>query len=157
MLLEQPDVEKFLEHGAEGHPGVTEQSGRELGVEQPPGQQTHLVQAVQVLAGGVDDPLRIGDRRRERTEVGRTRAAGWFGGRPEGDGVDQVGAGAAAAELDQVGPLAVAEAVGPFGVHGDRSRSGLQADDRRLQLRGGARSPGERRQPAGSVGPLRVS
>ena len=42
----------------------------------------------------------------------------------EGFGIDQPGAGAFAADLDQEGALAVTEAGGPFGVHARRAVAG---------------------------------
>ena len=49
----------------------------------------------------------------------------------EGDRVDQPGAGALAAHLDQEGALAVAEAGGALGVHGDRAGAGGDGAARR--------------------------
>ena len=81
------------------------------------GRMPDLGQARQVLAGGVQHPLGVGDRGGELVQV---RAA---------DRVDQPGAGALAAQLDQVGPLAVAVARGALGVDGDRSGAGGERGD----------------------------
>ena len=138
MLLQQPDAEQLLEHGAQGDPRIAEQPAGQLGVEQRPRAADPPRTGSEVLAGRVDDPLRIGDRRTERTEIGRTCAAGGSAGGPKAMGSIRWVPEPRPAELDQIGALAVAEAVGPLGVHRDRAGSGLQAGDRRVQLGGGA-------------------
>jgi hypothetical protein len=110
VLLEQADAEQLLDHGAERHPRVAQQPPRQLGVEEGTGHQPHLEQARQVLAGGVHDPLRVLQDSTQLRQVGR---------HAEGDWVDQMGAGTCASKLQQVGALAVAEAVGPLGVDRD--------------------------------------
>ena len=56
---------------------------------------------------------RLGDRIAQCGEIG------WL---TERDRIDQMGPGPRAAQLDEVGALAVAEAVCPFGIHSDRAR-----------------------------------
>ena len=60
----------------------------------------------------------------------------------ERDRIDQVGAGAGSAQLDQVGPLAVAEAVGPLGVHRDRTVPAASASIERVSCVSVSRRPG---------------
>jgi hypothetical protein len=76
VLLQQPHAEQLFDHGAEGDPGVTEQSGGEFGVEQSPGNQSDLIQTRQVLAGRMDDPLGLRNRGTKGRQVGRLTERG---------------------------------------------------------------------------------
>ncbi|GAB4000157.1 hypothetical protein GCM10029992_31200 [Glycomyces albus] len=76
--------------------------------------QVQLVQAGQVLAGRVQDPLRAVQGAPQRLEVlDRHR-------------VDQDRADAGAADLDEVGAPRVAETRGAFGVDGDGTGTGAE-------------------------------
>ena len=66
-----------------------------------------------------------------------------------GIGVDQPGAGASAAELDQVGALAVAESGGALGV--DAGRSGSGGNGSRAPLQAGLRFNDQRDAVAGCI------
>ncbi len=112
VLLAQRLAERRLDQRGQPHPGVAQQPAGELGVEQRHGAQADLGQAGEVLGGGVQDPLHALERLGERGEVG------------ERDRVDQRGAGALAAQLDEVGPGGVAVAGGALGVDGDRTGAG---------------------------------
>ena len=138
VLLQQPDVEQLLEHGAEGDPGVVEQSGGELGVEESGRGHADLEQAGQVLARRVDDPLGVGDRR-----ASSARASGAV----EGGRVDQVGARARPTQLQQVGTLGVPKAVRSLGVDRQRSGAGTERSDGGVDLLGWWTRPRESRRP----------
>ena len=123
VLLQQPDPEQLGDHRPERDPRVVEQPRRQLGVEQAVRRHPDLEQARQVLAGGVDDPLRVSDaRRRARRGPCPSKATG----------IDQVGARARSAHLDEIGPLGVAEAVCALGVDRDRAGARGQCGDRGL-------------------------
>jgi len=109
VLLLHPEAQQGLDQGREPDARVAEEPSGELGVEQRVGVQPDLVEAGEVLGRGVQDPLGAGQDLLQRCHRG------------EGDGVDQRGATAVAAQLDEVGPVGVAVARGPLGVDGDRS------------------------------------
>ena len=109
VLLGHPLAQQRLDQRGQPDPRVAEQPPGELGVEQSRGVQPELGQAGQVLGRGVQDPLGALEGLLQR------------GQRVEGDRVDQEGAGAFAAQLDQVGAGRVAVAGGPLGVDGDRA------------------------------------
>ena len=109
VLLAHPLAQQGLDQGGEPDAGVAEQAAGELGVEERGGLQADLAQAGEVLGRGVQDPLGAGEGLLE-------------GGQGlEGDRVDQPGAGALAAQLDEVGAGRVAVARRPLGVDGDRA------------------------------------
>ena len=131
--------EQLLDHGAEADPLGAGQPAGELGVEEPRGRRptsarqgrswvaacsTHSASAMRVL-----DQRQVGQRNR----------------------VDQPGAGAVAAQLDQVGALAVAVAGGALGVDGDRAGAGRAAPRRtpRAAWSSRSRAAGRRGAPAG--------
>ena len=105
MALRQLQAEHFLHQRGQAHLGDTEQPAGQFGVEQGSRPVAQLVQAGQVLTGRVQHRL---GRRQRRVQAGQVGAA---------DRVDQHGAEPGPAELDQEGPLAVAEAGGTLGVH----------------------------------------
>jgi hypothetical protein len=117
VLLQQPYPEQLLDHGAEGNAGIAQQSCGELGVEQSPGSKPDLVQTRQVLTGGMDHPLGLHHRGTE------CRKIGWLA---EGSRIHQMRPCPGAPQLDEIGALAVAEAVCPFCVHGDRPSPAAQ-------------------------------
>ncbi len=102
--------EQGLDQGGQADAGVAEQPAGELGVEERVGVQADLVEAGQVLGGGVQDPLGAAQHLLQR------------GQGVERDRVDQGGAAAVAAQLEEVGALGVAVAGGALGV--DRHRTG---------------------------------
>ncbi len=85
MLLPEPYTEQLLEHRAESHAWIAQQPGGQLGVEQLLGQQRELSEAGQILACGVNHPLRIGNR------LLHCRKVGWL---TEGNRVHEMGPGA---------------------------------------------------------------
>jgi len=105
--LLQDEAQHALDHRAEPHPGEPGDPPGQLGVEEPGGDHAYLAEAGKVLGGGVQHPLDTGERLAEPGQVGT------------GHGVDQRGARAGAAQLDEVGALSVAVAGRPFGVDGD--------------------------------------
>ena len=107
--LLQRQAEQLLDERAEPDPGEPGQPAGQLGVEQPRRGAAPPRRGRQVLGGGVQHPLRAGQRRGELGQVAAER-----------DRVDQRGAGARAAQLHQIGPLRVAEAGRALGVDGDR-------------------------------------
>ena len=138
VLLQQPDAEQLLEHRAERDPGIAEQPAGELGVEQDPRHQSRprtgrcrswLAAWITHSASTMAAPSAL--RSAGSRSFGAVSVPGGTPPSPrgEGDRVDQVGAGAGAAQLDQVGPLAVAEAVGPLGIDRDRPGAGGQPGD----------------------------
>ena len=114
-----------LDQRAEAHPRVAEQPPGQLGVEQLPRPVTQVGQAGQVLGRGVQHGFGTGQRRVQGRQVGA------------GHRVDQHGPGALAAQLDQEGPVPVAEPGGPLGVHRHRPLPAGQGRDGRAE-----RSPG---------------
>ena len=129
--LLQPQAEHGLDHRAEPDPLVAEQPPGQLGVEQLARPEAQLGQARQVLGGGVQHDLGVGQRRVERRQVGA------------GDRVDQRGARPGAAQLHQIGAAAVAVAGGALGVDGDRPGARGEGVARRAPRRR------RRRRPAG--------
>ena len=110
VALLEPQAEDFLDHGAQTDPLEASQPPGKLGVEDRRRDESDLGQAGQVLAGGVQYPLGV---LQDSTEGGKVGA---------GDGVDEGAARTLAAQLHQVGPLAVAVARCPLGVHRYRAR-----------------------------------
>ena len=117
VALLQDEPEDVLHHRAEADAREAGEPPGEFGVEQPGGLHPYLAQARQVLRGGVQHPLRAGQGLAEAGQVGA------------GDGVDERGAGALAAQLDEVGTLAVAVAGGALGIDGDGSGAGGEGGD----------------------------
>jgi hypothetical protein len=122
--LHEADAEVLLDHRAEGDPLVTEQAAGELGVEEPGRVHAELGQAGEVLCRGVQDPFGVTDRGVDRAQVG------------QGDRIDERAAGSGAAQLNEVGPLAVAIARRPLGVEGDRAGARLEGADEVVQAAG---------------------
>ena len=114
VLLGQPVAQQRLDQRRQPDPRVAEQPPGQLGVEQRGGGEPDLVEAGQVLGGGVQDPLGVLERLLQR------------GQRGERDRVDQPGRRALAAQLDQVGAGGVAVARGPLGVDGHRAGAGAE-------------------------------
>ena len=122
VLLLHPAAQQGLHQRGEPDAGVAQQAAGELGVEELGGGEPLVAQAGEVLGGGVQDPLGVADGLLQR-------------GQPvEGDRVDQVGAGALAAQLDEVGAVGVAVARGALGV--DRDRAGAAGDGLADRLQG---------------------
>jgi hypothetical protein len=117
MALLEPEAEHGLDHGAEADPLEPEEPACELGVEERVRAHADPCQAGEVLQGGVQHPLDVGE---DGAEVGQVGA---------GDRIDDGGAGADPPQLDQVGPLAVAISGGTLRVDGDWSRSGRDCPD----------------------------
>ena len=109
MALFQVEAEHLLDERAEGHPRVAEQPAGQFGVEEPPRPVADLSQAGQVLRRRVQHRLGVLQRGVDAGQLGA------------GDRVDEHGARSGAAQLDQVGALAVAEAGRAFGVDRDGS------------------------------------
>ena len=107
--LHQRVAEQRLDHRAEPDAGEAGQPGGELGVEDPRGHEPDLGEARQVLVGGVQHPLGVGDGVLDHREI-RQR-----------DGVEQTGARAVAPHLHEIGALAVPVAGGALGVDGHRA------------------------------------
>ena len=97
MLFLQLDSERALGHGSEADLRPAQEPCRQLGVEQGAGHQTDLTQRRQILAGGVEHPLRFSDRLVQGRVV------------VEGGRVEQEHTGTAAEDLHEVGALRVAE------------------------------------------------
>ena len=96
VLLGQAEPEELLDDGGEPDPLAARRAGPPSSVSKSaPRTHADLREAGQVLAGGVQHPLGAGERRADRGQVRQ-------GGR-----VEQDGAGALAAQLDQEGALAV--------------------------------------------------
>ncbi len=95
MSLLEREAQHLLDHDPKAHPLVTQEPAGKLGVEQRGGPQADLGQAGQVLVGGMQDPLGSTDGVLDAGQVGHR------------DRVDEVGSGSVAADLDQIGPLAV--------------------------------------------------
>ncbi len=127
VLLAHRVAEQLLDENGEPDPGVVEQPAGQLGVEQSCRLHAELGEAEQVLAGGMDDPLRVRDCVGERSQ----RLVGYVAERQR---VHQERPGALPAELDQVGALRVAVAGGALGVDGKRSGAGREGRGRRLEL-----------------------
>jgi hypothetical protein len=106
------DAEKLFHHRAEADAGQAEQPGGQFGVEDADGIQADLAQAGQVLAGGVQDPLLIGESVVELCEVADRRR------------VEEEGASAPAVDLDQVSTLGVGETGRALGIDADRADAG---------------------------------
>ena len=68
----------------------------------------------------MDDPLGVGDRIAQPGEIG------WL---PERDRIDQMSPRSSAAQLDQIGALAVAKSVRPFGIDSDWPGSATECGD----------------------------
>ncbi len=85
VALLQAEPEDVLHHRAEADALVAEQPPGQLGVEQLAGGEADLRQAGEVLRGGVQDDLGVGQRRVQLRQVGA------------GGGVDERAAGAGAA------------------------------------------------------------
>ena len=98
----------MLDDGREADTWQPEQPTAELGVEQLARAQADLREAREVLRGGVQEPLGRPDGLVERGEVRQL------------DRVDEPGPAALAADLDEVGALAVPVARGALGVDRDR-------------------------------------
>ena len=117
VLLLHPRAEQRLDQGRQPDPRVVEQPAGELGVEQRRRRRpTSARQGRSWVAA-----CRIHSASPIASCSGRERR--------QGDRVDQRGAGALAAQLDQVGAVGVAVAGGPLGV--DRDRSGAGGEQRR--------------------------
>jgi hypothetical protein len=72
----------------------------------------------------VDDPLGVSECIAQRGEIGGLTERNW---------IYQVRPRSGAAQLKEVGTLAVTESVGTFGVHSDWPGSGVQRGDGSLQ------------------------
>ena len=115
VALLQPQAEDLLDHGAEAHPREAGQAPGELGVEDRGRHKADLGEAGEVLTGGVQHPLVALQHLAEQRQV---RA---------GDRVDQGAARPLAAQLHEVGALAVAVARRSLGVDRDRPGTGGEA------------------------------
>ena len=113
VLLAHAQAEHGLDQRGQADPRVAEQPAGELGVEE-------LGRGAGRPRAGTAGPgwRRAGSTRRRRAPPGA--GPGWS----SGDRVDQRGAGALAAQLDQVGAVGVAVARGALGVDGDRAGAG---------------------------------
>ncbi|CAO0826031.1 hypothetical protein SMICM17S_03345 [Streptomyces microflavus] len=107
--LLQGVTEDALDHGAEADAREAREASGQLGVEERGGSHAYVPQAGEVLGGGVQDPLGAGQGGGQAGEVGAA------------DRVDQCAARAFAAQLHEVGALAVAVAGGALGVDGHRA------------------------------------
>ena len=116
VLLGKGEPEIVLDDGSEPDPRQTDEPSSELGVEQSRRMQANLRQARQILGGGVQDPLDIGQGVCDGREIG-TR-----------DRVEQPGARALAPDLDEICPLAIAVAGRALRV--DRRRTGASSKER---------------------------
>jgi hypothetical protein len=119
VLLLHPEAEQGLDEGRQPDPWIAEQPAGQLGVEQLRGNQADVGEAGEVLGRGMQDPLGPLEHLLQRRQG------------LERDRVDEVGAAAAAAQLDQVGAVGVPVARGALGVDRDRP---LAALDRRTHL-----------------------
>ncbi len=142
MALGQPETQQPLDHRRQVHPVEPGQPSGKLGVVQRRRLHADFGQARQVLIGAVQDPFvgveHLGDRPQRRQRVGAVA-----------DGVDEHGAGPGPPDLNQVGPVGVAETRRSFGVHGKRSAPTFQESRGRLDLADGHREIGN---PVGRVG-----
>ncbi len=127
--LAQFETEGAFDDGGQPHSIEAGQPSGQLGVVEHRRSQPQLVEAGQVLVGGVQHPLEIVDRRGERGERPGRR-----------DRVEQYRAGAGPSQLHQVGPRGVPETRGAFRVDGEwspargecfrgRGHSGSRGDD----------------------------
>ena len=114
MLLGEAALELALDECGQADAGQVEQPTGELGVEQRLRPHLDLGKTHQVLGRGVQDPFGAADGVVELAEV------------VEGNGIDQRGAAALAADLHEIGPLGVAIARCTFGV--ERHRPGAGRD-----------------------------
>ncbi len=127
VALGQPETQQPLDHGGQVHAFEPGQAARELGVIQRGRPHAHLRQTGQVLIGRVQDPFvgaqHLGHRPQRLQRVAAVAHR-----------VDQHGAGARPADLDQVGPVGVAETRRPLGVHRERPAPTVQALGRGLDF-----------------------
>ena len=119
MALGQPEPQQPLHHGRQVHPVESGQSPGELGVVQRGRTHADLGQTRQILIGGVQDPLVGAEHLGDGPQRGQRVDA-------VADRVDEHGAGAGPPDLDQVGPVGVAETRRPLGVHRERSVPAVQ-------------------------------
>lgn len=127
VALGQPEAQQPLDHGRQVHPLEPGQPPGQLGVIQRRWPHAHLRQTGQVLIRGVQDPLvaaeHLGHRPQRPNRVGAVAHR-----------VDQHGAGPGPADLDQVGPVGVAESRRPLGVHRERPAAAVQPPRRVLDV-----------------------
>ena len=130
MALGQPETQEPFGHGRQVHPVEAGQPAGELGVVQRGRPHADLGQAGQVLIGGVQDPFVSREHLGDGPQRGqRVRAMA--------DGVDEHRAGAGPPDLNQVGPVGVAETRRSLGVHRERSAPTVQELCGRLDLADG--------------------
>lgn len=97
------------DEGGQADALASQQTPGQLGVEQRGRAQAHLRQAGQVLRRRMQDPLDSLGGRIDDGQVGHL------------DGIDERSSGTLPADLDEVGPLAVAVARRTFSVQGQRT------------------------------------
>ena len=117
------------------------QASGQLGVVQRRRPHADLGQTRQILIGGVQDPLVRAEHLGDGPQRGQRVTA-------VADRVDEHGAGAGPPDLNQVGPVGVAETRRPLGVHREWSVPAIQECGGRLDLADGHR---EIRDPVGRV------
>ncbi len=137
MFLGEAKAQQLFDHGGEAHAGQPGEAGGEFGVEEFVRPHAEFGQAGQVLAGRVQDPFDAAQGVVDDAQV------------VEGFRIDQPGAGAFAADLDQEGALAVAEAGGAFGVNARGAVSG--GEGRGAALQAGLGFNDERHAVAGGI------
>ncbi|SHW26810.1 Uncharacterised protein [Mycobacteroides abscessus subsp. abscessus] len=117
--LLQAEAQQPLHHGRQVHPVVSGQPAAQFGVVQGRRLHTQFGKARQILVGRMQNPLvGVHDLGHRRQRFQRVDAVA--------DGVDQHRAGTCAPNLDQVGPVGVAEARRPLGVDREGTVSGCQ-------------------------------
>ena len=137
--LGQSETQEPFDHDRQVHPVEPGQSSGQLGVVELRRPHADLGQARQVLIGGVQDPFVVAEHVRDGPQRGQRVGA-------VADRVDEHGAGAGPPDLDQIGPVGVAEPRRPLGVHRERPVPAAQ------QL---ARPPRSRRPSPKVAEPLR--
>jgi hypothetical protein len=101
------DAEQLLDDWSESHARKARQASPEFGVEDAARIEAHLAQAGEILAGRVQNPLLIGHERGELRKIADR-------GR-----IEEEGARTASEDLDEVGPLRIAEAGRTLGIDGE--------------------------------------
>ena len=137
MFLGQAEAQQLFDDGGQPDARQPGQARGEFGVEQLVRPHAKLGQARKVLAGRVQDPFDAVEGIVDDAQV------------IEGFGIDQPGAGAFAADLDQEGALAVPEAGGALGVNARRTGAG--GDGGRAALQPGLGFDDQRHAVAGCI------
>ena len=106
MRLGQRVAEIVLGHGGQPYAWQPDEPPGQFGVEQGWSVQPQFCQAGQILTGGVQHPLVVGQHPCQRSEI------------VEGQRVNQPGACSLSADLQQVGTLGIAIATGTFDIDG---------------------------------------